>query len=250
VPAAVEHFDQKRHRVDAFELARGDRDLELHVGRRVGGRPQHDRVAHGGGAAALIPRGADGPGADGGVLVGQQLCVERRVQRARADQRPQRVQPLRARRATPIDQFTQRRARIPSFRQQPLRRLAEEEVVAPEPPDELRVVLGTEVERGNRRRVGRPQAVQPPLCAVDALRVACRVLRAVVTVVPVEHVEAAVGTHLQRHRHEPDVIGGQQVGLGPGDISRAVALQPVGVDAPAVQVAHQDPAAPRFGEQR
>src|SRR5688572_18374401 len=84
----------------------------------------------------------------------------------------------------------------------------------------------------------------------DAGRVAGAVLRAVLAVVPVEHVEAPIRPHLQRYRHEPHVVRGQQVRFRFSNIRRAVALQSVDVEAAAVDVADDDPVPQRRREVR
>ena len=53
------------------------------------------------------------------------------------------------------------------------------------------------------------------LWLVDPLGIAIRVLVAVVPIVPVENVQAAVGAGLLHDRHEPGVVGREEIGLGP-----------------------------------
>ena len=72
--------------------------------------------------------------------------------------------------------------------------------------------------------------------------VAVGVLVAVIAVVPVEDVQAAVGADLLRHRHEPGVVGGQEVGTRScAEYVEPSRVQLVDVDAVAVDVAHVEP---------
>ena len=59
-----------------------------------------------------------------------------------------------------------------------------------------------------------------------------------VAVVPVQDVQAAVGAGFLDDGHEPGVVGRQEVRLGQALVRRTVLLQPVAVDAAAVDVAH------------
>ena len=113
----------------------------------------------------------------------------------------------------------------------------------------IKIVVGfaRQVEPGGARRIAVADAVEPALEAIDARGIAVGVLIAVIAVVPVEDVEAAVGADFLRHRHEPDVVGGQEIGLGAGDVGRAVAGQHVAVDAAAVDIARVEPIAILLG---
>ena len=69
-----------------------------------------------------------------------------------------------------------------------------------------------EVERLGVRVVFVADAVQAALGAFDAVGIGVGVLVAVVPVVPVEDVQAPVGTGFLDDRHEPRVIGRQEIG--------------------------------------
>src|SRR5207249_5326221 len=109
------------------------------------------------------------------------------------------------------------------------------------PPDELIVGVPGQVEAEPTWGVLEADAVEAALEAVDPGGVALGVLVAVVAVVPVEDVEAAVGAGLLDHGHEPGVVGGEEVGGRLGTIRGTGAMEHVGVDAVAVDVAHVEP---------
>src|SRR5205085_8594300 len=58
--------------------------------------------------------------------------------------------------------------------------------------------------------------------------------------VPVQDIEATVRTYLQRDGHEPGIISGEQIRLGFGQVSRAVALEPIQIEASAMKIADHD----------
>ena len=118
-----------------------------------------------------------------------------------------------------------RSPRAHSLGQQSLGGFAEEEVPAAEPRNQLVVALRRQIDRRHVRRLAVSQSVEPPAEPVDAGRVADGVLRAVVAVVPVQHVEAAIRSEFQGDRHEPVVVGGQEVRLSFGEVGRAVAAR-------------------------
>ena len=96
--------------------------------------------------------------------------------------------------------------------QQPLGRLAVEHVGIAQQLDQFIVGLLRQVERLRVRRVLVAHAVEPALAAIDALGIGVGVLVAVVPVVPVEDVQAAVRAGLLDDRHEPRVVGGEEIG--------------------------------------
>ena len=63
---------------------------------------------------------------------------------------------------------------------------------------------------------------------------------ALVLVVPVDHVDAAVGAVAEVEHLAPRVVGQQEVRAVRGDVARALPLQPIGVGAAAVDVVHED----------
>ncbi len=103
--------------------------------------------------------------------------------------------------------------RVVALAQQPLGDVAEVDVRAVQPLDQLRRRSPAPDRTAGARRVLVAHAIQPALQPVDARRVAVGVLVAVVAVVPVEDVQAAVGAGLLHDRHEPGVVGRQEVGL-------------------------------------
>src|SRR5207237_10363996 len=56
--------------------------------------------------------------------------------------------------------------------------------------------------------------------------------------IPVKDEEETVPSYFQCNRHEPGVIGGQQIWLRFRQIGRAIALKPVPIDAAAMNIAH------------
>ena len=63
---------------------------------------------------------------------------------------------------------------------------------------------------------------------------------ALVLVVPVDDVDVAVGAVPEVEHLAPRVVGLQEVGAVRGDVARALRLQPIDVDAAAVDVVHED----------
>src|SRR5439155_1308331 len=125
--------------------------------------------------------------------------------------------------------------------QHALGEIAEQHVGAVQALDELVVGLLRQIKAGGVRGVLVADAVEAAAVAIDALGVAVGVLVAVVAVVPVEEVQAAVRPGLLHDRHEPRIVGGQEVGGRFGRVACAVALEDITVDAAAVDVAHVEP---------
>ena len=88
-----------------------------------------------------------------------------------------------------------------------------------QPLNQLVVAFLAEIESAGGRGVLVANAVKSAAVAIDALRVAVGVLVAVITVVPVEDLQAAIGADLLGDRHEPGVVGGKKVRLAVGDVS-------------------------------
>ena len=80
--------------------------------------------------------------------------------------------------------------------------------------------------------------VEAALQAVDAGGVSVGVLIAVVAVVPIQNVEAPVGAGLLHDGHEPRIVRRQEIGFAEALVGRAIPLDPIDVDAAAVDVAH------------
>src|SRR5260370_22524244 len=80
--------------------------------------------------------------------------------------------------------------------QEALRGFAEVDVRTVQPFDQLVVAFLVEVEFARTRRVLVPNAVEAAAFTVDSRRVPIGVLVTVVAVVPVEDVQAALGSHL------------------------------------------------------
>jgi len=78
------------------------------------------------------------------------------------------------------------------------------------------------------------------ILAVHAVRISRRILRTVIAIVPIKDIETAIRPHLQRDRHEPGIIGRQQIRLAFSQVSRPVTPESVYVDAAAVNIAHAD----------
>src|SRR5207249_1992335 len=97
-----------------------------------------------------------------------------------------------------------------SFREQSLGGLAEIEIWAGEPSQQLFSAFTVEVEAWGARRIPVAHPIEPSTQPIDPLGIAVGVLVAVITIVPVEDVEAAVGTKLLRDRHEPGIVGGEK----------------------------------------
>src|SRR5688572_23592434 len=58
-----------------------------------------------------------------------------------------------------------------------------------------------------------------------------------ISIVPIQHIQTAIRSDLQRDRHEPCIVAVQQVGLGLRQVSRTIALQSVHVECASVNVA-------------
>ncbi len=166
--------------------------------------------------------------------------MERGVEFTGADQRPERVHP-----GFPRGLFVEHERLRPGtglgmgpLDQQPLRDIAEIDVGTLEPLNQLRIGLLGQVESRSTRPVLVANAVEPPLEAIDALRIASGVLIAVVAIVPVENVEAAIGAGLLRDRHEPGVVGGEKVGAWFRLVGRPMSFQGVDVDGVPVNIPH------------
>ena len=221
-------------------FARSDGDLELHVRRWIA-RQLGDLLANRRRHVAEISRRANAPGAVSGIGMREHLQMKRRLKRAAADQRPQRVQSCFALRGAENDLLQFRAVRSSSaqrrcdaahsrqpLRQNPLRRFAEINVPAGQPRDQLVVALTRQIDLRRARRVLVAQPIEPPLEPVHALRIARGVLRAMIAIVPVEHVETPIRPDLQRHRHEPRIVRDRTdpARLSPGKSRRRVATGP------------------------
>ena len=73
------------------------------------------------------------------------------------------------------------------------------------------------------------------------------VLVALAGVAPVEHEDAAVGAVAEVDAAEPGVAGEEDVGLVAADVAAPVALEPLDVDPPAVEVQGEELAAVGVG---
>ena len=160
-------------------------------------------------------------------LCDSKFLVKGGVERAGADQRPQRMHACLARALGIENQFLQLAPRLP-------RGFARTAAAAPGRgrrysgcANARSVVHRVSFARSNfgARRVLVANAVEPAAQAVDAVGIAVGVLVAVIAVVPVEDVQAAVRPRLLRHRHEPGVVGGQEIRPRLGEVGRAVARQ-------------------------
>ena len=76
--AVSEHVCEHRQRVAALDLSRSDGDLKLHVGRWIA-RECDDPLANCFGDFAEVSRGADRPGAECRVIVGEKPLDETTV---------------------------------------------------------------------------------------------------------------------------------------------------------------------------
>ena len=90
--------------------------------------------------------------------------------------------------------------------QHALGRLAEENVRAAQERGELRIVLGIQVESGLFGGIAVVEPVDAALETVHAGGIADRILRTVISIVPVENIEAAVRAHLEAYGHEPVIV--------------------------------------------
>ncbi len=86
-------------------------------------------------------------------------------------------------------------------------------------------------------------AVKPAPEALDARRVSAGVLIAVVLVIPVKNPQGAIRPGLLRDRHEPLVIGREEIRAGGTRIGTTLAGDLVGIDAAGVDIAHIKPVA-------
>ena len=190
-----------------------------------------------------IPRSANAPSSQARILVRQQLAMKFWIERAAADHCPQGVHAGFVRRRVVEHQFFQhwprrRILRFVSLGQHSRCRLAEIDIPAMQPLDELLIGLFRQIKNSSRRRVLVPQPIEPAVGSIDAVRIAARILIAMILVVPIENIEAAVGPDALGDRHEPGVVGGEQVGVAGGAVRRTVAVQHVDIQAIAVDVAH------------
>ena len=112
----------------------------------------------------------------------------------------------------------------PALGEEPLGDVAVVDIRAAEEADQLVVIGLREIEAEPPGRLSVTNAVEAALQTIDAGGVAVRVLVAVVAVVPVEDVQAAVGTRFLDDGHEPGVVGSQEVGRRLRPVGRAVAL--------------------------
>src|SRR5437867_4293585 len=76
--------------------------------------------------------------------------------------------------------------------EQPLGKVAEEYVGAVQAVDQLVVRLLSQIELAGPRSVVVADTVQAAFEAVDAIRIAARILITVISVVPVKHIQAAI----------------------------------------------------------
>src|SRR5437660_5857736 len=83
----LEHLAQDGERLEAFDFARSDGHLELHVRRWITRQPG-DLLTNCRRHLAEISRSANTPGAVSGIGVLQQLEMKRGFKRAAADERP------------------------------------------------------------------------------------------------------------------------------------------------------------------
>src|SRR6478736_4556567 len=104
-------------------------------------------------------------------------------------------------------------------------KIAHRTITARQPLKQPLVTLPCQIKLPRSRRVFVADAVEAAFEAVEAGGVAVGVLVAVVAVVPVEDVEAAVGAGFWGDGHEPTVVGGEEVGLGGGEVGAAVAVE-------------------------
>ena len=88
------------------------------------------------------------------------------------------------------------------------------------------------------RRVFVSQSIKSPFQTVDAGRITVRVLIAMIAVVPVENVKTSIRPGLLNHRHEPRIVGTEQIGFGRCLVRRFKPFDAVCVDATAMDVAH------------
>ena len=238
-------INEHRESVAARDLSRGYGHLELHVWRGIA--PEcGDALANPGCDIAGVSRCADGPCADGRIVVGEETLMKRSFQRTAANERPQRVQTdftrcavveyeafqlqanvgssgsarvpralfgvssntsaletlglvfrqsacrrLYAAETTALSNFNRDMRRQP-LHQNPLRRFAKENVFAGESGNQLIVGFGHQIKFRSAWPVAVAQSIQSAFEAVHSVRIASRVLRTMVSVIPVEDVKGAV----------------------------------------------------------
>ena len=108
------------------------------------------------------------------------------------------------------------------FGQQTLREVAEKHIRAVQAFDELRRRFLRQVERRGPWSVFVAHVVQPAASPIDAGRIAISVLIAMVPIVPIENVQAAVGSRFLHDRHEPGVVGRKKILLRLAGVCRTV----------------------------
>src|SRR5205814_9482066 len=116
----------------------------------------------------------------------QQPTMHVGLEEAGADESPQAVQPGRARSRIVTDQLHKppTHGRRVSFREQSLGGLAEIEIWAGEPSQQLFSAFTFEVEAWRARRIPVAHPIEPSTQPIDPLGIAVGVLVAVITIVP------------------------------------------------------------------
>jgi hypothetical protein len=237
--------------VESKQTPRRNDDLQLNIGRWVF-REFGDFFRQIIWKSLRITGGPDTPGAHGRILVIENLHEEFRPRLISTQQTPQRVQSTRTRSARMQRHFLQRFLQrhvsaMQTFVQISLRALPEKNVVARQTRDQLVIRLFCQIKFWRARRVLVADAIEATFQAIDALRIAGGVLRAMIAVIPIEDIHGAVGADFERDGHEPGIVGGKKIRLGGGAISGAVAMEAIDIDAAAVNVADVDEAAIFFG---
>jgi hypothetical protein len=104
--------------------------------------------------------------------------------------------------------------------------------------DELLVAFGMHIERPGTRRFFVTHSVQTSFAPIDSGRIAIGILITVIAVVPIEYIQATVRPGLLHDRHEPGIIGREEIVLGVPGIRCAIAGERIAINAIAVNVPH------------